>query len=68
MTAAHPASSRRRAVTRSSEVYASTVNPSSTRTFAASMVACTSGTRVRSSPITSSLTQSLIPAARPSRA
>ena len=68
ITAAQPASSSRSAVTRSSFVYASTLNPSCTRTFAASSRPSTSGISVSSSPITSSLTKSLNPASRASRA
>jgi hypothetical protein len=52
----------------SSFVYASTLKPSPTSTFAASSVPTTSGSSVRWSPMTSSFTQSLIPAARPRRA
>ena len=62
MTVAAPASSSRNAVTRSVVVYGRTTKPSRTRIRVASTVPATSGHRVRSSPITSSLTQ-LVPSA-----
>src|SRR3954451_20523821 len=66
ITAAQPASSRRWASTGSSLVYGSTVKPSATSVRAASISAAGSGMSVRSSPITSSLTQSLPSASRAS--
>ena len=68
MTAAQPTSSRRRASVGSSVVYGRTVKPSSTSSSAASSSAGASGSSVRSSPITSSLTQSVPNASRASLA
>src|SRR5438552_1069742 len=68
ITAAQPASSSRSAITRSSLVYARTLNPSRTSVRAASSRPCTSGSSVSWSPITSSFTNSLNPASRASRA
>ena len=68
MTVAPPASSSRIAVTMSSLVYAMTWNPSWTSVAAASMSPTLSGIRVSRSPMTSSFTNSLNPASRPSRA
>ncbi len=68
ITAAHPACSSRRARIGSSVVYGSTTNPSATSFSAASRVSTGSGSRVRSSPITSSFTQSVWHASRASRA
>src|SRR5436190_296446 len=59
ITAAHPASSSRRARIGSSFVYGRTTKPSSTSASAAAMSSTASGNRVRSSPITSSLIQSV---------
>ena len=66
ITAAQPASASRRAVIGSSLVYGSTVKPSATSCSAASSSSTGSGSRVRSSPITSSLTQSVSNASRAS--
>ena len=49
-------------------MYGSTMKPSFTSMRAASMVAGTSGKRVRSSPMTSSFTSVPMPASRASRA
>ena len=68
MTAATPTSSRRLAITGSSEVYAMTVNPSATSVSQAVTVSHTSGSRVSSSLITSTLTQFVPRASRASRA
>ena len=68
ITAAQPTSSRRRARIGSSFVYGSTTKPSSTSSSAASSSAGASGSSVRSSPITSSLTQSVSNASRASLA
>ena len=68
ITAAAPASSSLRHAIGSSVVYGSTTKPSLTSTFVASISASLSGNSVRSSPITSSLTQFESPASRPSRA
>ena len=66
ITAAAPASSSLRHAIGSSLVYGSTTKPSDTRMRVASMSASLSGKSVRSSPITSSFTQSPRPASRPS--
>src|SRR3954468_6325014 len=66
MTAAQPTSSRRRARIGSSFVYGRTVKPSATSSSAASSSSGASGSSVRSSPITSSLTQSVPNASRAS--
>ena len=66
ITAAQPTCSRRRASTGSSLVYGSTTKPSSTRRSAASRSSTASGSNVRSSPITSSFTQSVANASRAS--
>ncbi len=68
MTAAHPACSSRRASTGSSLVYGSTVNPRLTSMSAASSSSIGSGSRVCSSAITSSFTQSVPSASRASSA
>ena len=68
ITAAQPTSSRRRARIGSSFVYGSTTKPSSTSVSAASSSSGASGNSVRSSPITSSLTQSVPNASRAMRA
>ena len=62
ITAAQPTSSRRRASTGSSVVYGSTTKSSSTSCSAARTNSTASGSRVRSSAITSSFTQ-LVPSA-----
>ncbi len=64
ITAAHPASASRRARIGSSVVYGRTVNPSATSTSAARSSSTPSGSRVRSSPITSSLIRSVVNASR----
>src|SRR4051812_6934740 len=66
ITAAQPTSSSRRARIGSSFVYGSTTKPASTSSSAASKSAGASGSSVRSSPITSSLTQSVSKASRAS--
>ena len=66
ITAAQPTSSRRRASTGSSVVYGRTVKPSATSCSAAASSSAASGRSVLSSPITSSLTQSVPTASRPS--
>src|SRR5687767_1982757 len=68
MTAAAPASSSLRQITGSSLVYGSTTKPSRTRMRVASSSATLSGNSVRSSPMTSSLTQFDSPTSRPSLA
>jgi hypothetical protein len=68
MTAAHPASANRRATIGSSLVYGSTTNPSATSCSAASSNSTGSGRRVRSSPMTSSLTHGVSNASRARRA
>ena len=57
ITAAQPASSRRRASTGSSVVYGSTTKPSATSSRAAFSSSTPSGSSVRRSPITSSFSQ-----------
>jgi hypothetical protein len=64
MTAAAPASSSFLAMTGSSLVYGSTVNPSRESVRVASRRPITSGNRVRESPMTSSLTRVPRPASR----
>ncbi|COV35679.1 Uncharacterised protein [Mycobacterium tuberculosis] len=64
ITAAQPVSSSRRASTGSSVVYGRTTNPSSTNCSAARTNSTASGHRVRSSAITSSLTQLVFSASR----
>src|SRR5271156_3057511 len=64
MTAAHPTCCRRKARTGSSVVYGRTTNPSSASCSAAVSSSTASGSRVRSSPITSNLTQSVPKASR----
>src|SRR4051812_33608193 len=66
ITAAQPASSSRRARIGSSFVYGSTTKPSFTSSSAASSSSVGSGSSVRSSPITSSFTQSVSKASRAS--
>ena len=66
ITAAQPTSSSRRARTGSSLVYGSTTKPSATSCSAAAQQLAASGSSVRSSPITSSLTQSVSNASRAS--
>src|SRR3954452_6697063 len=66
ITATQPASSSRRARIGSSFVYGSTTNPSLTSCSAASSSSVGSGSSVRSSPITSSFTQSVSNASRAS--
>src|SRR3954447_12026489 len=68
ITAAQPASSSRRASIGSSFVYGSTTKPSFTSSSAASSSSVGSGRSVRSSPITSSFTQSVSKASRASLA
>ena len=68
ITAAQPTSSSRRARIGSSFVYGSTTKPSSTSVSAASSSSTASGNSVRSSPITSSFTQSVSNASRAMRA
>src|SRR5215208_1889944 len=68
ITAAQPASSRRRARIGSSFVYGRMVKPSATSSSAAESSSPGSGNRVRSSPITSSFTQSVSSASRASLA
>ena len=68
MTAAAPASASLRQTIGSSFVYGRTTNPSSTSARVAVSSASLSGNSVRSSPMTSSFTQFVSPAARPSRA
>ena len=64
ITAAQPTSASRRARIGSSLVYGSTRNPSATSVSAARSSSTPSGSRVRSSPITSSLTRSVSNASR----
>src|SRR4051812_28545639 len=66
ITTAQPASSSRRARIGSSFVYGSTTKPSFTSSSAASSSSVGSGSSVRSSPITSSFTQSVSKASRAS--
>ena len=66
ITAAQPTSSSRRARIGSSVVYGSTTKPSSTSSSAAATSSTASGSSVRSSPITSSLIQSVSNASRAS--
>src|SRR5579875_69017 len=66
MTATQPRSSRRRASVGSSVVYGSTRKPSATSVSAAATSSTASGRRVRSSPMTSSLIQSVSNASRAS--
>ena len=68
MTAAQPTCWSRKARTGSSVVYGSTTNPSSASCSAAASSSTASGSSVRSSPITSSLTQSVPNASRASLA
>src|SRR5215204_1385107 len=68
ITAAQPASSRRRARIGSSFVYGRTVKPSATSSSAATSNSAGSGNSVWSSPITSSFTQSVSSASRASLA
>ena len=68
MTAAQPTCWRRKASTGSSVVYGSTTKPSSASCSAAVSSSTASGSNVRSSPITSSLTQSVPKASRASLA
>ncbi len=64
MTAAQPTCCSRKASTGSSVVYGSTTNPSSASCSAALRSSTASGSSVRSSPITSNLTQSVSKASR----
>ena len=66
ITAEQPVCSSRLATTGSSFVYANTTNPSFTSRSAASNNSTTSGSNVMSSPMTSSFTQSVSNASRPS--
>ena len=68
ITALAPASSRRSASTGSSDVYAKTLKPRRTSFSVASSSSTPSGSRVSSSEMISSLTQSVSSASRPSSA